>query len=144
MRGRFDRDRAQPRDPVDVPEAIRTASRTPASRGAMMARPPRPTSWMYTCSLRASIADRSGFSSSAAICGAAKEASVVSATIGFPAASAMPRAAATPTRIPVKLPGPIVTAIRSSSANSSFASLITWAIIGIRASAWPRSMAREA
>ena len=36
-------------------------------------------------------------------------------TAGFPAASAKPRAAETPTRRPVKLPGPTVTAIRSRS-----------------------------
>ena len=35
-------------------------------------------------------------------------------TTGLPAASAMPRAAAMPTRRPVKLPGPTVTAMRSS------------------------------
>ena len=33
---------------------------------------------------------------------------------GFDAASAMPRAAEMPTRRPVKLPGPVVTAMRSS------------------------------
>src|SRR5262249_18225902 len=52
----------------------------------------------------------------------------------------MPRAAATPTRRPVKLPGPIVTAMRSSSTNSIPASLMTAAISGTRASAWPRAI----
>ena len=50
------------------------------------------------------------------------------------------RAAATPTRNPVKLPGPTVTARRSSSRNSSRASLITRATSGISASACPRTM----
>ena len=38
-------------------------------------------------------------------------------TAGLSAASAMPRAAAMPTRKPVKLPGPVVTATRSISGN---------------------------
>ena len=42
---------------------------------------------------------------------------------GLPAASAMPRAAEMPTRSPVKLPGPVVTAMRSSSANSISAAI---------------------
>ena len=50
--------------------------------------------------------------------GAAKAASVVSPTTGLPAASAMPRAAEMPTRKPVKLPGPVVTAMRSSAAKA--------------------------
>ena len=49
-----------------------------------------------------------------AICGAAKPASVDRPIAGLPAASAMPRAAEMPTRRPVKLPGPVVTAMRSS------------------------------
>jgi hypothetical protein len=40
----------------------------------------------------------------------------------------------------VKLPGPVVTAIRSISSNSLCASSISTAIIGIRASAWPRTI----
>ena len=91
-------------------------------RGGRRSRPPR------------------GVVSSAAICGAAKPASVESPIAGFPAASAMPRAAAMPTRSPVKLPGPVVTAMRSSSANSMPASSITRAISGITASAWPRGI----
>ena len=47
--------------------------------------------------------------------GAAKAVSVVTPTTGLPAASAMPRAAERPTRNPVKLPGPAVAAMRSSS-----------------------------
>ena len=54
----------------------------------------------------------------AATCGAASAESVETPTAGLPAASAMPRAAEMPTRRPVKLPGPTVTAMRSSSANS--------------------------
>src|ERR1700676_5579715 len=55
----------------------------------------------------------------------------------------MPRAAESPTRSPVKLPGPVVTAMRSSAAKAMAASLITRAISGIRASAWPRFMASD-
>ena len=81
--------------------------------------------------------------SSAAMKGAAKAASVDSPTAGLPAASAMPRAAAMPTRRPVKLPGPVVTAMRSISAKSSRAASITRLIIGISASACPRVIARD-
>ena len=59
----------------------------------------------------------------AATCGAASAESVDSPIAGLPAASAMPRAAEMPTRRPVKLPGPTVTAMRSSSANSSCAAI---------------------
>ena len=45
------------------------------------------------------------------MCGAAKPDSVDRPTAGFPAASARPRAADMPTRSPVKLPGPVVTAM---------------------------------
>ena len=44
---------------------------------------------------------------------------MVTPTTGLPAASAMPRAADRPTRRPVKLPGPVVTAMRSSAAKST-------------------------
>ena len=50
----------------------------------------------------------------------------------------MPRAAESPTRKPVKLPGPVVTAMRSSAAKAMPDSFITRAISGISASAWPR------
>ena len=43
---------------------------------------------------------------------------MVRPTTGLLAASAMPRAAESPTRNPVKLPGPVVTAMRSSSAKA--------------------------
>src|SRR5262245_24217936 len=72
------------------------------------------------------------------MCGAAKAASVVRPMIGLSAASARPRAADMPPRSPVKLPGPVVTAMRSSSLNSTAAPSITRAINGISASAWPR------
>src|SRR5438045_3411184 len=94
------------------------------------------------CSCRASIAATTWVPSSVAISGAARAASVESPTAGLPAASAMPRAAEIPTRSPVKLPGPVVTAIRSSWANSTPAPLITRAMSGISVSAWPRVMAR--
>src|SRR6516164_10682418 len=54
----------------------------------------------------------------------------------------MPRAAAMPTRKPVKLPGPVVTATRSSSKKLI---CTCWAIrwsSGISASAWPRAIGR--
>ena len=59
-------------------------------------------------------------------------------TAGFSAASAIPRAAATPTRNPVKLPGPVVTATRSMPLKAVTASAITRSTSGISASAWPR------
>ena len=43
---------------------------------------------------------------------------MVTPTTGLLAASAMPRAAESPTRKPVKLPGPVVTAMRSRSAKA--------------------------
>src|SRR5262249_56004395 len=66
---------------------------------------------------------------------------VVAATGGLGAASAMPRAAERPTRRPVKLPGPVVTAMRSSAVKGSADSFITRAISGISASACPRFIA---
>ena len=53
----------------------------------------------------------------------------------------MPRAAERPTRNPVKLPGPVVAAMRSSAANATPDAFITRAISGIKASAWPRFIA---
>ena len=69
------------------------------------------------------------------MCGAAKPDSVDRPIAGLPDASAMPRAAEMPTRSPVKLPGPVVTEMRSSPANSASARSITRAISGISASA---------
>src|SRR5437588_3667356 len=79
----------------------------------------------------------------AATCGAASAASVDNPIAGLPAASAIPRAAEMPTRSPVKLPGPTVTAMRSSSVNSQRAASITRAMSGMTASAWPRSISRD-
>ena len=73
--------------------------------------------------------------------GAAKAVSVVTPTTGLSAASAMPRAAERPTRNPVKLPGPVVAAMRSSAVKATPDAFITRAISGIRASAWPRFIA---
>ena len=73
--------------------------------------------------------------SSSAMNGAAEAASVARPTTGLPAASAIPRAAEMPTRNPVKLPGPVVTAMRSSAAKAMSARVHHAAISGIRASA---------
>src|ERR1700694_2758118 len=75
-------------------------------------------------------------------CAAANAARVETPTAGFPLARAMPRAAAIPTLSPVKLPGPTVTAMRSRSSNRISAWSITRARSGMRASAWPRAIAR--
>src|ERR1051325_4779304 len=68
------------------------------------------------------------WSERAATCGAANAESVERPIAGLPAASAMPRAAEIPTRKPVKLPGPTVTAMRSTSVNSQRAASITPAL----------------
>ena len=69
---------------------------------------------------------------------------LVAPTTGRPDASAKPRAAATPPRTPVNVPGPTVTAMRSRSEKASPASCITSEIIGISRSAWPPSRQLEA
>ncbi len=69
---------------------------------------------------------------------------LVAPTVAMPDASASPRAAATPTRTPVKLPGPTVTAMRPISENASPASCITSSIIGMSRSAWPLSRTSRA
>ena len=66
--------------------------------------------------------------------------SVVTPTTGLSAANAMPRAAESPTRKPVKLPGPVVTAMRSRPLKAMPDAFMTRAISGIRASAWPRTI----
>ena len=63
---------------------------------------------------------------------------VVMPTTGRPPASARPRAAASATRMPVKDPGPTVTAILVRSPKPQPASAIAARIIGISRSAWPR------
>ena len=56
----------------------------------------------------------------------------------------MPRAAEMPTRSPVKLPGPVVTAMRSSCGERQLRPrAITLAISGISASAWPRTIGSD-
>ncbi len=62
---------------------------------------------------------------------------------GTPLASARPRAAAMPMRKPVKAPGPTATAMRSSAAIGTAASLSTASIIGRSCSAWPRAIAAK-
>ena len=74
-------------------------------------RPPRP----------AAFSSR-GPSSSSARC--AMTARLVAPTTGTPDASARPRAAATPPRTPVKVPGPTVTAMRARSQKARPASSI--------------------
>src|ERR1700730_7372583 len=53
-------------------------------------------------------------------------------------ASAKPRAAASPTRKPVKLPGPTVATMRSIVSKPTAAVFITRSTMGNSASAWPR------
>src|SRR5262249_28806432 len=89
------------------------------------------------------MAATTGRESSAAMNGAAKAASVDRPTAGLPVARAIPRAAAIPTRSPVKLPGPVVTAIRSRSVNSSCALCRICATSGIKASACPRCISKD-
>jgi hypothetical protein len=74
--------------------------------------------------------------------GVAKAASVETPTASTPQANAIPRAAATPIRIPVNDPGPTVTATRPIDANPPATRSISRWIIGINASAWPRSMGK--
>ena len=64
-------------------------------------------------------------------------------TRGSDAASPNPWAAAIPIRIPVKLPGPTVTPIRSRSLKSVAVSAMTSWIMGTRISEWPRSICWE-
>ena len=52
----------------------------------------------------------------------------------------MARAAEMPTRKPVKLPGPTVTATRSMRGEAALDRAMTRSSIGISASAWPRCM----
>ena len=56
---------------------------------------------------------------------------------GAPVACAIPRAAASPIRMPVKLPGPTVTAIMSSAEAGNPALCMTESTIGSSFSAWP-------
>ena len=72
---------------------------------------------------------------------AATAAKLVIPMSGSAGASASPRAAASPMRTPVKEPGPTVTATRWSAAEARTPELAnTASIIGISASAWPRSI----
>src|SRR6185437_11031176 len=71
---------------------------------------------------------------------AAIAASVVTPTSGLPSATRSPRMKASPTRWPVKVPGPVVTARRSRAEKASSAWRIASSTIGARISAWPRSI----
>ena len=71
---------------------------------------------------------------------AATAAKLAIPSAGLPVASASPRAAAIPTRSPVKRPGPTVTAIASRAANASPASAMTSRSIGSSRSPWPCSI----
>src|SRR5581483_3614123 len=75
--------------------------------------------------------------------GAVKAASVEIPTTGFFVTSPKPRAADKPTRSPVKLPGPMVTAKRSIASNLTPAFFITLSTIGSSCSACPRPISRD-
>ena len=62
---------------------------------------------------------------------------------GTPSPTARPRAAARPTRTPVKLPGPMVTAISDSSRRPTPASPSTVAMAGSSRAAWSRPLFGE-
>ena len=100
--------------------AARTASRSGAMRGATSVRPPGAEHLQIDVVVAGIDRRHHG---AAVVCrddaAPRSRQSVESPIAGLPAASAKPRAAAMPTRNPVKLPGPVVTAMRSSSANSS-------------------------
>ncbi len=127
--------------------ASTTASTTAASAsgstavGSQSGRPSRSKSWTYRSARRLSRATRRQRSSRTASGTVAAAASKLLTPInGRRAASAIPRAAASPTRMPVKLPGPIVTAIRSSAETARPAARIASSTIGSNASAWPWAM----
>ncbi len=119
----------------------RTASRAGAIRGARTALPSGPKAAKKTLPRRASIAaaTRPGFCSR--IRGAARAARVETPVTGILQATPIARAAAIPTRSPVKDPGPTVTATRPSDAKPPSTRAMTRSINGKRASAWPRSIA---
>src|SRR5438132_5530397 len=84
----------------------------------------------------------SATSSAAGRCGslvsiAATAAKLVTPTARARSAKAMPRAAPSPTRMPVKPPGPTAAATMSSAGGSSPAASMTRSIIGNSTSAWP-------
>lgn len=72
--------------------------------------------------------------------GAARAARVDTPTTGTPQARPKARAADTPMRIPVKEPGPIVTATRVMAEKPPGNRATTRSTSGSRASAWPASM----
>ncbi len=73
---------------------------------------------------------------------ASRAAVVVMPASGTPSATASPRAAARPTRTPVKLPGPTVTAISDSARRSTPACCSDAAIAGSSVAAWSRPSSR--
>jgi hypothetical protein len=74
---------------------------------------------------------------------AATASKLVTPTDRAPVASAIPRTAASPMRMPVKLPGPIVAPTMSRTAADNPDSHITASIIGSSLSVWPRSFAHH-
>ncbi len=97
--------------------------------------------WINKSTRRLSKATRTGPGRSG-VHAAAAAWKLVTPKSGISRASAIPRAAASPTRIPVKLPGPVVTATRPSADASTDASRIARSTIGSNASAWPCGMSR--
>jgi len=67
-----------------------------------------------------------------------------SETISALVASASARAAETQMRVPVNVPGPRLTAMRSSAPNTKPASAMTASIIGSNRSAWPLCIGSKA
>ena len=67
----------------------------------------------------------------------------VTPTDRAPVASAIPRTAASPMRMPVKLPGPIVAPTMSSAAADNPDLRITASTIGSSLSVWPRAFAHR-
>jgi hypothetical protein len=74
--------------------------------------------------------------------GAAKAARVETPTTGIASATPIARAMARPTRMPVKEPGPIATAMRASEGKPPSMPRMASSTISGKASAWPRAIGR--
>src|SRR6516225_6430924 len=74
--------------------------------------------------------------------GAANAAKVDTPTAGTARATAIARAMARPTRMPVKEPGPVATAMRESEGKPPSTPRMASSTIGAKTSAWPRVIGR--